>query len=70
MFTSEDTTILHPIYLYPITDHNHKPFVPKFEWTDEAGKRFSHDICSKRQINQKLIKEIFNNKLYYPEFWF
>src|SRR5579883_2408755 len=56
----KDSVILHPIYLYPITDYNHEPFCPTFEWYDNKNnKRYSHDIFKKPTNKSKIdMKDI------------
>ena len=66
----KDTVILHPIYLYPITDHDHKPFCPTFEWTNELGKRFSHDTCTAATIPDKINKKDLELLYAIPNFGF
>ncbi len=50
----KDTTILHPIYLFPITKD--KPFCPTFQWIDDENTRYL-DICQKETDSSKI-----NNK--------
>ncbi|AYV76961.1 MAG: hypothetical protein Barrevirus5_20 [Barrevirus sp.] len=59
----KDSTILHPIYLFPITDHDHNPFCPTLQWLPKEGSdgsRQEHDVCTAEQV--KTDKGRFSDK--------
>jgi len=49
----KDTITIHPIYLYPITDNEHNPFCPTFQWTNNNGDLQIHDICKEEDVTSK-----------------
>ena len=41
----KDTVMLHPLYLYVITDYDHNPFCPTFQWGNNI-----HDVCKESEV--------------------